>query len=87
VRSANDIATWVTIFSVVIGGSIWVGALSAEVDSTKHSVVESRTQIDKLRSEGPPAIARLEEQSKAIQKDVDEIKRSQEEILREIRKK
>lgn len=85
--NTNVIATWVTILSIVIGGSVWVGAIANDVQNTKDTVSSNTAQIDKLRNEGPPAIARLETQMGAIQDDVKEIKKSQDELLKEIRKK
>jgi uncharacterized protein YlxW (UPF0749 family) len=86
-QHANAVATWLTILTMLVGGGIWVGTVASEVQNTKTHTAENRQQIDKLRNEGPPAIARLEAQVTEVQKDVEEVKRSQEEILRELRKK
>jgi hypothetical protein len=84
---ANKLATWAAIATTVLGGGIWVGSQGSELQSTKAVVEQTRAQVDKLRDEGPPAIARLEAQVGALQKDIDDVKKSQDEILAELRKK
>lgn len=85
--SVNTIATWLTILSMVVGGGIWIGAQSSELESVKTHQVAVDQQVDKLRDEGPPAIARLEAQVAGIKDDVQDVKKTQEEILTELRKK
>lgn len=86
-RFANAVATWATVLSIAIGGGMWVGSIASEVENNKTAIKRSDDQLDKLRNDGPPAIARLEEKTNALQRDVNDIKDSQSEILREIRKK
>ena len=83
----NHIATWVAIVTTIVGGGVWVGAISADVQTQKAAIEKVQEQTDKLRNDGPPAIARLEAKTDAIQQDIDELKSTQKEILREIRKK
>jgi type VI protein secretion system component VasK len=84
---ANSVATWLSIAVIVVGGSMWVGALGSEVASNKVAAQENSQQTDKLRDTVPPAIAELKSQVATLQRDITEIKRTQEEILRELRKR
>ncbi len=65
---------------------MWVGAQGSEIASNKAITQENTQQTDKLRDTVPPAIAELKAQMGAMQRDLDAIKRTQEEILRELRK-
>lgn len=84
---ANKLATWAAIATTVLGGGIWVGSQGSELASTKAVAEQTRAQVDKLRDEGPPAIAGLRAQVDALQRDIDDVKASQGEILNELRKK
>lgn len=84
---ASDIATWASIIAVVVGGSVWVGGIASATDSNAQAIKEQTTQTDKLRETVPPAIARLDTKVEALQRDIDDIKRTQKEILDELRKK
>lgn len=86
-RHANAIATWLSILVILVGGGMWVGAMSSDIVTVKANQDSVSLQVDKLRDEGPPAIARLEAQVAAIRDDVQDVKSSQKEILTEIRKK
>jgi hypothetical protein len=83
---ANTLATWLTIASIIVGGGIWVGSVASDLKSNEKNTVENKQQIDKLRNEGPPAIARLETEVKNLREDVGKVQDSQDEILRELRK-
>lgn len=84
---ANTLATWAAIVATVVGGGVFMGALASETKTNTNAIIAVQQQTDKLRDEGPPAIARLETQVAEVQKDIDEVKRSQDEILKELRKK
>lgn len=84
---ATDVATWVSILVVVVGGGIWVGSTASETKSNAQTVTEQKVQTDKLRAEVPPAIARLDAKVEALQDDIEEVKRTQQQILEELRKK
>lgn len=86
-KYANEVATWMAILTAVIGGSVWVGAMASDVQNNKQAVEKTEQQIDKLRNDTPPAIARLETQVQDVQSDVRDVKESQKEILKELRKK
>lgn len=86
-RYANTIATWLSILAMAIGGGIWVGGQSNDLATVKNHQASTDQQVDKLRDEGPPAIARLEAQVAGIKDDVQDVKKTQEEILTELRKK
>lgn len=85
--NANVVATWTTIISVILGGGIWVGSIASETANNKETISAVQAQTNKLRDEGPPAIARLEAQVGALQNDVRDVKSTQKEILDEVRKK
>lgn len=84
---ANTIATWGSIIALVLGGGIWVGSIASETASNKQTTTEVAAQVDKLRDAVPPAVAELRAQMSALQRDADEIKRMNQEILAELRKK
>jgi hypothetical protein len=87
VKLVNEFATWTAIVSTVIGGGIWIGGIDARASNHGEELKAHKAQIDKLRDEGPPAIARLEEKTDALKDDIGDVKESQAEILKELRKK
>lgn len=85
-QKTNEIATWLSIFAVIVGGSVWVGSVASEVENTKATVAENKSQIDKIRDQVPADIAGMKSKIEAIENNVKDIKDTQQKILDEVRK-